>query len=419
MPSASRLPRRRVVFTLAPLMALLFLWLGFTVAAGAVSGGPGSGAFGEDMDVYLAAAHIASHGGNPYDNSALYRAEIRLLNAQGLRVVEPRTLVRIGNPPLFFWALGPFTRLPLRAAVFLWVICAAAAAVAGFAGALRSTGRRLRAIPLLVFVTMPFVIQGVLYGEVTPMYFGGIGIGLALARRRPLPAGIVLGVAWLKPTMALPLVLLVVVFYARNPLRAAAGFLGVTAMMFAATLLTVGWSGLTRWIEGLLSFSHGIAAQPGLVSLTGFYVRSAPSTLRVGLEIGTVLTALLVTGLWWRRHPGAPTMPLQSAWLWPMWMLATPYAHYPDEAVLAVPALALLVRGGEWVLNRWGVMVLYLGALSLWFSLSSQWPIQLTPLVPVATALCCGAAYLTTSRRSPTTRAFTANPATVPDPPVT
>src|SRR5579864_677078 len=94
--AGSRQTRRRVIFILAPLLTILFIWSGLLVAVGAFRGGPGSRAFGEDFNVYLSAAHVLRSGGNPYDRNLLYRTEKSLLHAQGLKVYEPRKLIRVG-----------------------------------------------------------------------------------------------------------------------------------------------------------------------------------------------------------------------------------------------------------------------------------------------------------------------------------
>ena len=38
---------------------------------------------------------------------------------------------------------------------------------------------------------------------------------------------------------------------------------------------------------------------------------------------------------------------LTTAWLWFLWLIATPYAHFIDEALLAVPVLAVVGPDGR------------------------------------------------------------------------
>src|SRR5581483_12341689 len=107
---------------------------------------------------YLSAAHLTRQDANPYNSRLLVRTETHLLGQQGLRVVEPRLQVRVANPPLFFWLLGPLTALPFRAAVVLWDLSVLASAAAGILGFLAFFGWQRRLLPVLVFLAMPMVV---------------------------------------------------------------------------------------------------------------------------------------------------------------------------------------------------------------------------------------------------------------------
>lgn len=107
--TASQQRFRRATFSvIAPFALLLLFWFGLLITSGAFSKGPGGSAFREDFDVYFSAARLMHIGANPNDDAVLYRTETRTLGAQGLKVVEPRALVRVASPPLFFWSRFQF-----------------------------------------------------------------------------------------------------------------------------------------------------------------------------------------------------------------------------------------------------------------------------------------------------------------------
>jgi hypothetical protein len=386
--SESRRARPRAVFILAPLLTVLVIWSGLLVAVGAFKGGPGSHAFGEDFNVYLSAAHVLRSGGNPYDRNLLYRTEKSLLHAQGLKVYEPRKLIRVGNPPLFFWLLGPLTAIPFRLAVTLWVLLMYALAAIGMLGILSYFGWRTRALPLITFLAMPMVVQGSLYGEVTSLYFAALGIALAIGRRYPFAAGVVLTLAWLKPPIALPLALLVMLFHSRLRLRTAAGFAATSVLGLILTLLTVGSGSLGQWVKSLGGFSQDIAGQPGIASLSGLYVGVVSSPVRTVLEAITIAAALAVTLWWWCKKLPVDGPQSAAIWLWPLWLLAAPYAHYPDEMILAVPVVAILGIDAARVGRGAQAVMLYLLGFSLWFTPWSVHGVQTAPLVPLLFVLC-------------------------------
>jgi len=91
-------------------------------------------------------------------------------------------------------------------------------------------------------------------------------------------------------------------------------------------------------------------------------------------------------------------VPLQkTGWLWFLWMLATPYAHFIDEIVLVIPVLALIGVNGRHVTRPTSVVVLYLLGLSIWLFSWTPMNVQLlwAPLV------LCGGCFALAAYRSP------------------
>lgn len=381
--------RRRAVLVVAPLLVLLVLWMWLFYAEGAYSGGPSGKAFGADFAMFVAAAQVLHEGGNPFDHTRLYRTERLMLQRQGLPILKQAPTVRVGNPPLFFWALQPLTKLPFQSTALAWILAMYALAAGGLIGCLRFLGWKRRFLPCLVFLLMPQVVLGVFYGNVICLVFAGLSWALALLKTRPFLAGMLLSVAVLKPPVALPTVLLVVLFSPRVRGRVVAGFGTAVAALFAVTLAVMGWKILVLWVGGLLGYSRDIALEPDVASLAGLYVRWAPTPLHLGLESVILGIAFALTGLWWWKYRNLREMAvLAASWLWFVWFLATPYAHFFDEIVLTVPVLALLGPDGQNLSGRLPVWGLYLMFFSLFLLSWSPFQTQLLSLTLLAVMIC-------------------------------
>jgi hypothetical protein len=380
--------RRRRAAIFAPLLCLVILWLWSFTAQGALKGGPNGKAFGADWGMFIGAAQVLKDGGNPYDHNLLYRTESKLLTGQGLPMSRQKPIVRVGNPPPFLWALQPLTGKSFQSTAYIWIAALALLSVAGFLGALTYLGWSIRYLPVFLFLLMPQVEIGAFYGNPTGLVFAAVGCSLALARRYPFWAGLLLSLAWIKPPVALPIALLVYLFHAPRRDRLLAGFASATAILLLVTLATTGAHSLSLWVVGLQGYSRDISVQTNVASLAGLYTLWAPAWLRLVFELVLGLAAVTLTASAWRRYPhnGDATM-MQVGWLWFVWMLATPYAHFFDEMILVVPLLAMFGRDGYRTSNRYAAVSIYLMFFSLFF-------IQTTPLhVYVLPILLLGVSY--------------------------
>ena len=351
-----------------PLMVLLVLWVWVFYAEGAYKGGPSGKSFEADLAMFYSAAQVMRDGGNPYDHTLLYRTERAVMHRQGLPVTPKVAVVRVGNPPLFLWALGPLMRLPFQTVGYVWFALMYLVSLAGFLATLRLLGWRRTVLPSVVFLMMPAVLLGAFYGNPVAVVFAAVSFALLIAQRYPLAAGALLCFAWLKPPVGLPVVLLILLFHVPQWRKVAAGFAGTTVVLLGLMLLTTGASSLSLWIHGLVGYSNDMGIQPDVASLAGLYVRWAPQGARLVIESLVLILAAGLTFRTWRRvGPDRPVAPQRVAWLWIVWMLATPYAHYFDEILLVMPILTLLGRDGEWLTTRPAVIGLYLSFLSLGF----------------------------------------------------
>ncbi|HEX6509486.1 MAG TPA: glycosyltransferase 87 family protein [Chloroflexota bacterium] len=383
-------PRRRYYAVLAPLIVLLILWVWLFDGEGAFKSGPSGKSLGSDWAMFVGAAQVMKVGGDPYNPGVLYRTEAAMMHHQHLSMIKnsQRAQVRVGNPPLLYWAMRPLTDRSFNPSTVIALIALYVLSAVGFIACLRYFGWRARVVPTFIFLLMPQVVLGAYYGNVVGIVFAAVGLSLLLTRRYPLLAGALLSFAWLKPPVALPVVLLVGLFYVSSKLRFALGFSAATAILFVLTLATTGWHSVELWAHGLLRYSNEMSIQPDVISLSGLYVRWMPSTPRVVLELLTVVAALAVTAYFVQKQRGDREDALSIAPLWIVWMLAAPYGHFFDEIILAVPLLAYLGSNGYRVVYRLPAVALYLAFFSLFFISWTPFRVYLLPLMLLGILAC-------------------------------
>jgi hypothetical protein len=366
---------------LCPLILLLLLWVYAFVGEGALKGGPGGKAFGGDYAMFLTAAKLMETGKNPYDPSVLLRAETSLMHQLHRPEIKrsERAQVRVGNPPLLYWAMRPLLGLDFVPAALGSLIGLYVLSVLGFLALLKYFGWTVWPLATFVFVLMPQVVLGAFYGNPIGIVFAAVGASLLLSRAHPSLAGSLMVFAWLKPQVALPVVLLMGAFLVPRRRAFLSGFGLTSAGGLLLTIACTGWSSVVEWVHGLFRYSSDMSIQPDLISLSGLYVRWMPSGPRALVEALVLLLALAVTAYVWLTGRNR-TRPL--VWytpLWVMWLLATPYGHFFDEVLLSVPMLALLGPNGSRVAFRLPAIALYLCFLSLLVISAVPFKIYLLP----------------------------------------
>lgn len=387
--SKARAARLRAYAYLSPLFLILILWLWLFYGEGAFHGGPNGKAFEADFAMFYTAAQIQKEGGNLYDAHLLYRTEQTMLARDHIPITPLQGIVRVGNPPLLYWAMRPLTRFPFQPAAYFWLGLLSCFSLIGFFGLLRYLGWKRWFLPTLMFALMPQVVFGPFYGNIVCLVFAGIGVGLALLRKYPFLAGTFLVLAWLKPPVALPTVAIILLFHGRERVRAATGFAVATVAFFGLTALLTGWNSLMTWAIGLGGYSRSIHMSPDVASLAGLYVRLVPDIPRSALQGLCIALAAGLTAFWGWKHRATQEPPLLVfAWLPFLWFLAAPYAHFFDEVLLTLPVLLLMGRDAKRASWRWSVRVLYLLVLSLTVISANPYQVQLLSLPLLLAAIC-------------------------------
>ena len=298
--------------------------------------------FHNDFTFYLAAARIGlAHGWPRIYDLGLQQAELDALGSR-IQIAE---LARYISPPPVAWSAVPFTVLPYDAAYWVWSALLVGALVATWW--LASPGAsRARAILLLAAVGWLPVIYGLQLGQ--PGLFVALGVAgsYALLRsNRPFLAGLALSAAVLKPQLAflVPLALLA----ARRD-RAFAGAAAGLGALAAASALALGVDGVSAY-AARLNFAAGV---PVNRELTLAYV------LGDATRPAQVFIAALTMVVAYRLRNRGPECVYVCALVGGM--LATPYVHLDDLAMLGVAAwltLRAAVPAWTWAFVLAGALV--------------------------------------------------------------
>lgn len=290
---------------------------------------------GTDFLSFWTTGRMLHEHGAVYDTAAHIAAQRRYFAQEG-------AYTAFFYPPVFLLFCYPLGALGYFAALAGWLLATGGA----FVLAVRAWARRLRLdLPLwLAFIAFPAVPIVITHGQTAFLVAALLGLGALLVRERPLLAGVLFGLATIKPQFGLlvPLVLLVTGEW-RVIAAAAATFLALallSALAFGAQvwpdwLATTG-AAQAAMAEGIVPFAKmqsPFAALRLLGAPPGFaYAAQAAVSLAVAGALG-----------WagWRR---GYSLALGAAMLVGA-LLATPFVLDYDMVLLAFPFAYLLARG--------------------------------------------------------------------------
>lgn len=278
-------------------------------------------------------------------------------------------------PPMFLGLAAILASLPYLAALFVWQ----AATLPLYLWALTRIVETHRRETLLAGLAFPAVFVNLTHGHNGFLTAGLFGLGLVLLHRRPIVAGVLLGLLAYKPQFGVLI-----------PFVLVATGLWTTALSAAATVLAIAAAsalvfGVETWeaFHASAAFTRGVVLEAGD---TGWHkimtVFAAARSL--GADVATAyvlqgavaLAALALAVRLWRSDApfGAKAAALLAGTL-----LMTPYALDYDLMLLA-PAIAFLVRDGIAVgMRRGEPLVLAL----VWLAPLVARPIAEATLVPI------------------------------------
>lgn len=276
----------------------------------------------------------AGHAAQAYDWSRL-----RAVLEHAFAAKVPHGLP-IYYPPSFLVLTAPLGLLPYKAAFCAW----AALGLGAYLAAVTAVSRRWAVIA--VALAAPGVLASLMVGQNGLLVAGLLGGGLALLDRRPIAAGLLLGLLAFKPHLAL---LVPVALVAGGRWRALAAAAASAAALAAAAAVAFGPEVYIAFLhasaraqasfagEGWLSWAK-VQTVYGAVRQTG-----APPALGWALQGAASLAA--ACGVAWLWRGGSPTS-LKAAGLAAGVFLATPYAFAYDAPVLGM-ATVFLFAGRE------------------------------------------------------------------------
>jgi glycosyl transferase family 87 len=334
-----------------------------------------SSTVGQDFRAFFAAATVVAHHGDPYNWPTLAATEYQLYDApRGLLPGNPAYYEFLAFPegPWLAYALAPLTSLPWQVAYALYATLLGLILLAASFMTLTLLGwtRRRAAVGAGCTLLCAVGFINLFMGQVSVIVFGAFIAAWLLARNgRPLLAGAVLTLVWMKPNIGLPLPLVLALLEPAVARRMLSGFVVASAAAFGLMAAVMGLHFLEWPLQVPRMWQAVQGLQPDMASVESFFFPG----LRGWVKTAALLLTLPVAvgyGVWAiRRAPDAHTRGLT---LLILWLFALPFVQSYD-LILLLPAMALLLgpRLDGWEdplieLTVWGFAVIpllyFLGA---------------------------------------------------------
>jgi arabinofuranan 3-O-arabinosyltransferase len=242
-------------------------------------------------------------------------------------------------PPMFLFIAGLLALLPLIPATLVWTGLTLFAYVLAIRAIVSSRAAVLLALGFPAVVWNAYAGQN---GFLTAALVGG---SLALLERRPVAAGVLLGLLTYKPQFGL---LFPLALACGGHWRAIAAAIATATAVAAASYFAFGaesWLAFVAWMPAMTDavFGQGRVGLNKLQTLLGL-ARWLGSSMTMAWALQAILMAAcagLVTWIW----RSATRFEVKAAALSVSALLATPYLFVYDLVVLAVP-MAFIVRLG-------------------------------------------------------------------------
>jgi hypothetical protein len=240
-------------------------------------------------------------------------------------------------PPTFLFVAAVLATLPYLAAALVWLITTVAVYAAALAGILGSRAG------VAVALGFPAVLWNITAGQNGCLTAALIGGTLGLLERRPVLAGVCLGLLTYKPQFGLLFPFALIADRRWCTLATAAATAGIVIICSWLEFGTASWQAFAHWmpITSQIVLGEGRADFNRLQSVFGL-VRAYGGSAQFAwvLQLAVSLASLIgVTWLWRSRV----AFDLKAAALAAGTLVATPYLYMYDLVVLAV-AVAFLLR---------------------------------------------------------------------------
>jgi Glycosyltransferase family 87 len=297
--------------------------------------------FGDDFVNYWSGAFLALHGraGAVYDLLAFHGFEQSVVG-------QTLDLYHYSYPPIMLLLSLPLALLPYVPALAVWLI-----------GSWYAFYRALRIVAgdagLLLSLATPALFVNAIGGQNGALTAALLGGGLVLLDRRPITAGVLLGLLAFKPQLAIMLPVALLAGWRWRTI--AAGCVTVVALIAASTLAFGHelWSAYadTMTVMRVAILENGTDIWRIMVSVFVFMRKygAGLTTAYAAQAVSAAVAAGFVAWSWWRNHPAHIRNAMVVIGTW----LATPYLQDYDLVVGAFVAVWLHREKAGWVSVRW------------------------------------------------------------------
>jgi len=271
-----------------------------------------------------------------YDPAALHAAQVALGMAPQIDYPFP-------YPPSFLLVLGPLGQLPY------WTAYAVAIGSSLLFFVWATVGRQWRSAPALAALLAPTTTLVIVAGQTGCLEAALLAGGFRLAGKRPVVAGILLGLLTYKPQIG---ILVPVALLAARLWRTIAAACITAAVLVVASGAVFGSAIWTAWVGNMIGYAHQFSAENSEIA----YLMPTVAERLVALGAapaqamaGQALAALAAAAAVWRCFRSGPTS-LGAAALFAATFLATPHAFVYDMPVVATAVLWVVAdaqRKGE------------------------------------------------------------------------
>lgn len=283
--------------------------------------------------------------------------------------------LRVDYPPHAFLMLGPLHLLPVAVApvvfAFLNLIVCVLAAWTTVQVVLEGSGARAlprqRQVLVLIVLTFGMFRSSLWLGQTMPLAWWLLMLSVREATRRPVLAGVCLGLGTFKLNLAVAVVLFLLMQRRARVLAWAAVTVTLATAGFAAMTGVTPWVLAQQYVGGMRAMYGAAGYVPDWLSLRGLASQTVWQPV--------VIVYLAVTGaaVAWVTARKSVTSADALA-LWSLWALQA-VAHQRFNLVMAVPAVLLLspvVRAGT---PRWlfAAVAVFLAVDVQWVFLHTGW----------------------------------------------
>lgn len=289
---------------------------------------------GTDFISFWTSGRMLLAGTNVYDTAAHVAAQ-REFHA------IPGEYTAFFYPPGFLPFVWPLGLLPYFPALGLWLAATGAAFLAAVRAWFRALGLKGPAVVLIA--AFPPVFVTITHGQTAFLVAALLGAGLLLVERRPWLAGVLIGLATIKPQFGLLVPLALLASGQWRTIAAAAvtalGLAAFAAIAFGPQVWS-DWLAITRTAstataDGNIGFAKMVSVFAGL-SLLGV---PAAAAMAVQGAVSLALAATVIVASWRRAFtPGLAALVLAGA------PLATPFVLDYDMVLTAFPLAWLFAR---------------------------------------------------------------------------